>query len=92
MAEHRYTVLLEYDEEAGSWVAYVPALNWLSDFGATKEEALARVGEAAIGYLEALARRGQAAPAGDPARPFVKPWHEETPAPTEALPLLLAAA
>jgi predicted RNase H-like HicB family nuclease/bifunctional DNA-binding transcriptional regulator/antitoxin component of YhaV-PrlF toxin-antitoxin module len=49
----RFHVLLEWDPEAGAWVTYVPALNGLSTFGETMEEALAKTGEAILGYSEA---------------------------------------
>ena len=48
-----YEIVLEWDSEAGVWVAFVPALNGLSTFGETKEEALANTREAILGYLEA---------------------------------------
>ena len=57
MMQH-YHVLLEWDPEANSWVTYVPALNHLSTFGETKEEALANTREAILGYLEAAEKEG----------------------------------
>jgi len=48
-----YDIEFEWDSEAGVWVAFVPALNGLSTFGKTKEEALANTREAILGYLEA---------------------------------------
>jgi predicted RNase H-like HicB family nuclease len=51
MMKH-YHVLLEWDPDASSWVTYVPALNHLSTFGETQEEALANTREAILGYLE----------------------------------------
>lgn len=58
MAIQHYQVLLEWDSEAGLWVTYVPALNGLSTFGETKDEALANTGEAIRGYLEAADKEG----------------------------------
>ena len=46
-------IVLEWDSEAGVWVAFVPALNGLSTFGETQEETLANAREAILGYLEA---------------------------------------
>jgi len=53
-----YQVLLERDFEEGLWVTFVPALNGLSTFGETKDEALANTREAILGYLEAAAKEG----------------------------------
>lgn len=53
MSKHHFQVLLEWDGEAGVWVTYVPALNALSTFGETREEALAQTREAILGYIEA---------------------------------------
>lgn len=57
MTQH-FHVLLEWDSEAGAWVTYVPALNGLSTFGETKEEALAATREAIAGYIEAAEKEG----------------------------------
>jgi predicted RNase H-like HicB family nuclease len=54
--------LLEWDADAGAWVACVPALNHLSTFGETQEEALAYAREAILGYLEAAEKEGIALP------------------------------
>ena len=61
----RYNVLLERDEAEQVWVAYVPALNWLSTFGATREEALEQTREAILGYLEAAGKEGLEVPGSD---------------------------
>ena len=58
MTTHHYQVLLERDSEAGLWVTYVPALNGLSTYGETKDEALANTREAIQGYLEAAEKEG----------------------------------
>jgi predicted RNase H-like HicB family nuclease len=55
MKSRRFKVLLEWDAEDSVWVTQVPALNHLSTFGATKEEALAQTREAIVGYFEAAA-------------------------------------
>jgi predicted RNase H-like HicB family nuclease len=48
--------LLEWDAEDAVWVTYVPALNHLSTFGKTREEALSESREAILGYLEAASK------------------------------------
>jgi predicted RNase H-like HicB family nuclease len=53
MTKRRFQVVLEWDAEESVWVSYVPALNHLSTYGATKEEALTETREAIVGYLEA---------------------------------------
>lgn len=54
----RFKVLLEWDGEDKVWVTYVPGLNHLSTFGATREEALEHTREAVLGYLEAAEKEG----------------------------------
>lgn len=54
----RFKVLIEFDSEANVWVTYVPALNHISTYGETKEEALAQTADMIIGYLEAAAVEG----------------------------------
>lgn len=54
----RYGVLVERAAEAEAWVTYVPALNHLSTYGETREEALAQTREAILGYLEAAEKAG----------------------------------
>jgi len=49
---------LEWDAEDLAWVTYVPALDFLSTFGETREEALANTREAILGYLEAAEKEG----------------------------------
>ena len=61
----RYNVLLEWDEYEQVWATYVPALNWLSTFGASRGEALEQTREAVLGYLEAAAKEGLEVPTGD---------------------------
>jgi len=58
MATQHYQVWLEWDSESDAWVTYVPALNGLSTFGETKDEALANTREAIQGYLEAADKEG----------------------------------
>jgi predicted RNase H-like HicB family nuclease len=55
---HHFHVLLERDPEAGVWVTHVPALNGLSTFGETRQEALDQTREAILGYLEAAEKEG----------------------------------
>lgn len=59
----RFNILLEQDSATGSWVGFVPALNGLSTFGSTREEALANIREAIEGYLEAAMLEGIPVPA-----------------------------
>lgn len=54
----RFNILLEHDVATGSWVGFVPALNGLSTFGETREEALSNVREAIEGYVEAAMLEG----------------------------------
>ncbi|MBI4492525.1 MAG: type II toxin-antitoxin system HicB family antitoxin [Chloroflexi bacterium] len=53
---------MEWDPESQAWVTYVPALNYLSTFGETREEALENTREAILGYLEAAAIEGVPVP------------------------------
>jgi antitoxin HicB len=66
MAVHRFTVLLEWDTESQVWVTYVPALDHLSTFGATREEALANTQEAILGWIETAEKEGLPVPQGSP--------------------------
>jgi predicted RNase H-like HicB family nuclease len=61
----RYNVLLTWDAQDRAWVAYVPTLDWLSTYGASRAEALERAREAVLGYLEAAAKEGLDVPPGD---------------------------
>ena len=54
----QFQVFLEYDSGEKAWVAYVPALDHLSTFGSTRDEALANTREAIVGYLEAADKEG----------------------------------
>jgi len=58
----RFLVQIEFDEESSNWVTFVPALNGISTFGRTREEALVMTVELIEGYLETLAETGQALP------------------------------
>lgn len=58
MNTRRFTTFIEWDREDRVWVTYVPALNYLSTFGETEEEALERTREAILGYLEAAEKAG----------------------------------
>ena len=64
MTKRRFKVLLEWDPNDQVWVTYVPALEYISTFGDTREEALERTREAILGYLEAAEKEGIEAPAG----------------------------
>lgn len=65
MSVRSFQVLLEWDPKDRAWVTYVPALEHLSTFGETREEALSNTREAIIGYLEAAAKEGILVPGGD---------------------------
>jgi predicted RNase H-like HicB family nuclease len=56
MTSRRFKVLIEWDTEESVWVTYVPALNHLSTYGESREEALDNTREAIAGYLEAAAK------------------------------------
>ena len=66
MTARRFKVLIEWDPEDRVWVTYVPALDHLSTYGETREEALENIREAILGYLEAAAKEGIPVPATDP--------------------------
>ena len=53
-----FQVVVEFDPDEGIWVTYVPALNMLSTYGETREEALAMTEEAIQGYLEVAEQEG----------------------------------
>ena len=59
---HRYTVILEYDAEAGGYGAIVPALPGCASMGDTVEAALANVREAIALHVAALEADGEAVP------------------------------
>ena len=58
MAAQRFQVLLEWDPDDRVWVTYVPALNHLSTYGETRQDALENTQEAILGYLEAADKDG----------------------------------
>lgn len=60
-SEHRYTVVVEQDEDGG-FVASCPALNHVASQGETVEEALANVREALEVYIETLREHGEPGP------------------------------
>ncbi len=62
MTVRRYKVVLEFDREAGAWVTYVPALDNISTFGNSREEALANTRELIEGYIEAADKEGMEIP------------------------------
>lgn len=51
-----FQVVVELED--GAFVTYVPALDFASTHGATREEALERTRELIIGYLEAAEKEG----------------------------------
>jgi predicted RNase H-like HicB family nuclease len=53
-----YKVVLEYDPEEECWVTFVPALEDISTWGKSRDEALENTREAIEGYLEALKQEG----------------------------------
>jgi predicted RNase H-like HicB family nuclease len=72
----KFKVLLEWDAADKVWVSHVPTLGYLSTYGDSRQEALAKTEEAILGYLEAAAKEGM-------------PWPEE--AETEVVELEVAA-
>jgi predicted RNase H-like HicB family nuclease len=69
-----YRVVLEWDDEDPEntgWAVTVPALPGCFTQGDTVAEALERAQEAIAGYLEALAKRGDAIPPPDADTPAV---------------------
>ncbi len=64
MTTRRYKVLLEWDAEARAWVTYVPALDYLSTFGETRDDAIQNTREAILGYIEAATKEGLPIPQG----------------------------
>ncbi len=54
----QFQVFVEHDSNEKAWVTYVPALDHLSTFGSTREEALENTREAILGYLEAAEKEG----------------------------------
>jgi predicted RNase H-like HicB family nuclease len=65
MAMRHFHVILEWDSEDQVWVTYVPALNNISTFGDTRDEALAHTREAIAAYIETAAEQGIEIPADD---------------------------
>jgi predicted RNase H-like HicB family nuclease len=53
-----FQIVLEWDSDDRVWVTHVPALDDLSTFGETREEALEQTRDAILGYLEAAAKEG----------------------------------
>ncbi len=72
MPVRRFTVLLEYDPEAQLWVTFVPALDYISTYGETREEALEQTRELIAGYLEAAAQEGIPVPSESSAAELVE--------------------
>ena len=64
MAQHRYTVILEREEDGG-FHAFVPALKGCHTQGETEAETLAHAEEAISLYLESLKAHGEPIPAED---------------------------
>lgn len=56
-----YPIVIE--EQDGEFVTYVPALEFASTHGHTRDEALARTHELIVGYLEFARKEGLAIPA-----------------------------
>ncbi|MGH9176818.1 MAG: type II toxin-antitoxin system HicB family antitoxin [Vicinamibacterales bacterium] len=53
---------IERDADHDVWVTYVPALNNLSTYGDTRDEAIGHTREAIRGYLRVAARKGLVIP------------------------------
>jgi len=58
----RYTIILEYDPEAGSYAVTVPALPGCTSQGDTIEEAIAMAREAIAGHIACLEEVGESVP------------------------------
>ena len=58
MSMRQFSVVVEWDSEDEIWVTHVPALDYLSSYGDTREAALESTREAIVGYLEAAAKDG----------------------------------
>ena len=56
MSMRQFSVVVEWDSEDEVWVTHVPALDYLSTYGDTRETALESTREAIVGYLEAAAK------------------------------------
>lgn len=61
MTRH-FQVIFEFDPDEDVWATYVPALDMMSTYGETREEALAMTEEAIAGYLEVAAQHGISVP------------------------------
>lgn len=57
-----YRVIYEFDTETGQVTATMPELNYVSSYGRDFKEAERAIREAAIAYLEALAKEGESLP------------------------------
>ncbi len=66
MAAQRFKVLLEFDPESKAWVTYVPALDHISTYGETRDEALENTRELILGYLGAAEKEGLSVPVERP--------------------------
>jgi predicted RNase H-like HicB family nuclease len=64
MGNYRYSVVIEWDDEAQLFVATVPALT-ISTYGDTREEAITMAKEAIAVTVEGLRATGQPVPEGD---------------------------
>ena len=63
MAKVRYTVVVEWDREAELYVATIPALS-VGSYGATRQETMCKIREAAELTIEGLKATGQPVPVG----------------------------
>lgn len=62
MKELQYTVIIEREEETGSYTVAVPLLPGCVSQGDTIEEALENIKEAIEGYIEDLKKHGEPIP------------------------------
>jgi len=58
----QYTVIVEYDPDAGAYSVVVPALPGCTSQGKTLEEALANAREAIAGHIACLREMGEPVP------------------------------
>ncbi len=61
----RLAIEIEWDPEDHVWIAQVPALNHLSTYGETYQEAVDRCREAILGFFEASRKEGLPLPLAD---------------------------
>ena len=64
MSKASFTVLLEWDSEEKLYIATIPALS-IGSYGATRQEAMDMIRQAAVVTIEGLKATGQVVPLDD---------------------------